>query len=128
MCTRSDPVSACLPKPRDTFDGPIGCYSNVGYYTRNPQVGTSLTEAWHTIYATGCPPERYAEYAREWKKMEAQITGGCLRCRSRAHRGDPGRGKRGLNPRAMSDYPPMLSRVSSMGRRMQVKIGVSRSV
>ena len=77
MCTRPDPVSACLPKLRDAFDGPIGCYSNVGYYTRNPQFGASPTEAWHTIDTSKCPPERYAEYAREWKEMGAQIIGGC---------------------------------------------------
>jgi S-methylmethionine-dependent homocysteine/selenocysteine methylase len=77
MCTRPDPVSACLPKLRDAFDGPIGCYSNVGYYTRNPQFGATPSEAWHTIDTSGCLPERYAEYAREWREMGAQIIGGC---------------------------------------------------
>ena len=76
MCTGPDPVSASLPKLRDAFDGPIGCYANIGYH-RNPRFGASPTETWHTIETSDYPPERYAQYAREWKEMGAQIIGGC---------------------------------------------------
>ena len=76
MCSRPDPISASLPKLRDAFDGAIGCYANIGY-SRNPSFGASPSETWHTIETDDYPPDRYAEYAQEWKDMGAQVIGGC---------------------------------------------------
>ena len=76
MCSRPRAISACLPRLRDAFDGPIGAYANIGY-DMNPKFGSSPDEIHFRIDAGEYTPARYAEVVREWKEMGAQMIGGC---------------------------------------------------
>ena len=76
MCSAPDDVSACMPNLRKAFDIPIGAYAEVGY-TENLKYSGAQGEQFFDIGTYGVNPEKYAEYAREWKKMGAQIIGGC---------------------------------------------------
>jgi homocysteine S-methyltransferase len=76
MCSDPQHTSASLPKLRAAWDGPIGCYANIGY-KKNPEFHGAPNEHWHTIDQDTYTPERYAEFAREWLAMGAQIIGGC---------------------------------------------------
>jgi S-methylmethionine-dependent homocysteine/selenocysteine methylase len=75
MCSPPEAISASLPRLRDAFDGTIGAYANIGYGT-NPRFGESADELWHVL-REDYTPERYAEFAAEWKEMGARIIGGC---------------------------------------------------
>jgi S-methylmethionine-dependent homocysteine/selenocysteine methylase len=75
MCSDPPAISASLARLRRAFGGPIGGYANIGY-KKNPNFGQP-GEQWHTIDQATYPPERYAEFAREWKAAGAQIIGGC---------------------------------------------------
>ena len=75
MCSRPEAISASLPLLRAAYDGPIGGYANIGY-KRNPKYGQP-GELWHIIDQDTYPPDRYAEFGREWKQLGAQIIGGC---------------------------------------------------
>ena len=76
MCSKPQAISACLPKLRAAFDGPIGAYANIGYGS-NPKFGTTPDESIYRIDTGQYTPSRYAEVAREWKEMGAQVIGGC---------------------------------------------------
>ncbi|MCZ6778883.1 MAG: homocysteine S-methyltransferase family protein [Acidobacteria bacterium] len=76
MCTQPAGISAGLPKLRKAFKGPIGAYAELGY-EENPKFGTSAGEQFFVVEKLGYTPERYAEFALEWKKMGAQVIGGC---------------------------------------------------
>ena len=76
MCSKPEAISAGLPILRQAFSGPIGGYANIGY-TRNPNFGAKLGEQWHTIDQATYSPERYAQFARDWLDLGAQIVGGC---------------------------------------------------
>ena len=77
MCSFPAQISAALPRLRDAFDGPIGCYAHLGY-ERNPRFGETPEEPYYVYDNTlGYTPERYAECALEWKKVGAQVIGGC---------------------------------------------------
>jgi homocysteine S-methyltransferase len=76
MCSQPEAISAGLPRLRQGFAGPIGGYANIGY-RKNPNYGGAPGEQWHTIDQESYPPARYAEFAREWKALGAQIIGGC---------------------------------------------------
>jgi len=76
MCSRPRAISACLPRLRDAFDGPIGAYANIGY-AENPKFGSSSDEIHFRIDTGEYTPARYAEIAQEWKEMGTQIIGGC---------------------------------------------------
>jgi len=76
MCTQPPAISACLPKLRAAYDGPIGAYAELGY-EENPKFGTSPGEQFFVIEGREYTPQRYAQFAREWKKMGAQVIGGC---------------------------------------------------
>jgi S-methylmethionine-dependent homocysteine/selenocysteine methylase len=75
MCSDPPAISASLPPLRRAFDGPIGAYANIGYL-KNPSFGQP-GEQWHVIDQSTYPPAGYAEFAREWKALGAQIIGGC---------------------------------------------------
>ena len=75
MCSEPPAISASLPKLRAVWNGPIGAYANIGY-KKNPRFGEP-GQQWHTIDQATYPPDRYAEYAREWKAAGAQVIGGC---------------------------------------------------
>ena len=76
MCCAPSEVTSSLPELRKAFDGPIGAYAEFGY-TENPKFGASPGEQFWLHGTRGITPEKYAEYAREWKKMGAQVIGGC---------------------------------------------------
>jgi homocysteine S-methyltransferase len=76
MCSKPEAISTCLPLLRDAYSGAIGGYANIGY-TRNPNFGKKRSEQWHSIDQETYNPRRYAEFARAWKKLGAQIIGGC---------------------------------------------------
>jgi homocysteine S-methyltransferase len=76
MCSSPPAISACLPNLRKAFDGPVGAYAQAGY-KENPKYGAAPGEPFFLIDEKSYPPKRYAEYALEWKKMGAQIIGGC---------------------------------------------------
>jgi homocysteine S-methyltransferase len=77
MCSPPEAISACLPKLREVFDGPIGAYGHLGY-SENPKFGTAPDEPYFKIDTLEHnTPQRYAEFAREWKEMGAQVIGGC---------------------------------------------------
>jgi S-methylmethionine-dependent homocysteine/selenocysteine methylase len=76
MCSFPAQISAGLPRLRSAFDGPIGCYAHLGY-DRNPRFGESPDEPYYLIDRLGYTPDRYAECAADWKKIGAQVIGGC---------------------------------------------------
>ncbi|HWX25242.1 MAG TPA: homocysteine S-methyltransferase family protein [Vicinamibacteria bacterium] len=76
MCTQPPAISACLPKLREAYGGPVGAYAELGY-EENPNFGTSPKEQFFVIEGKEYTPERYAAFALEWKKMGAQVIGGC---------------------------------------------------
>jgi S-methylmethionine-dependent homocysteine/selenocysteine methylase len=76
MCSQPEAISAVLPKLRQLFGGPIGCYAEVGYH-RAPQPAHFPEQQWHTIEAGAYTPAHYTEFARAWVAMGAQIVGGC---------------------------------------------------
>jgi len=59
MCSQPSAISAALPNLRASFDLPLGAYAH------NSDNTAPFT------------PERYAEFARIWLEMGAQIVGGC---------------------------------------------------
>ncbi len=76
MCSRPEAISASLPKLRAAFDGPVGAYANIGYNQASGRPDFPKRQ-WHVIETDDYPPERYAEFARDWLEMGAQIIGGC---------------------------------------------------
>lgn len=76
MCSQPEAITAGLPRLRAGYAGPIGGYANIGY-RRNPNFGQPGGEHWHTIDQATYSPERYAAFAEEWKRLGAQIIGGC---------------------------------------------------
>ena len=80
MCSYPEAISAALSKLRKAYDGPIGAYGHLGY-ERNPKFGTSPDEQWFTMEMREYTPQRYAEFAGQWKEMGAQVIGGCCATR-----------------------------------------------
>ena len=76
-------ISAGLPRLRRAFSGPIGAYANLGYNLTGPLVnGPMLTNQKVSsgpdiLQNAEYTPSRMAEFARDWKRMGAQIIGGC---------------------------------------------------
>ena len=68
MCSAPQYIDATLPGLRAAFDGPIGAYANIGYRYNTTADDDLFGE--HT-------PARYAEYARHWLDVGAQVVGGC---------------------------------------------------
>jgi len=67
MCQTPEVISANLPILRSVYDGPIGCYPNIGY-SGHPEDRFQTVD--YTI-------KEIFEYALEWKQMGANIIGGC---------------------------------------------------
>ncbi len=76
MCSYPEGITAALPHLREAYDGPIGAYAHLGY-DENPNYGRTPDEPYFNIEERGYTPERYAEFARGWKKAGAQVIGGC---------------------------------------------------
>ena len=83
MCSTPEAISAGMHIIRDGFDGPVGGYPNLGYNPTGPfKNRATLTnlkpsEGPDIAQNRGYPPARMAEFAREWRRMGAQIIGGC---------------------------------------------------
>lgn len=78
MCSPPEAISATLPSLRAAFTGPIGAYANVGYKRAITTAPPRYPESqYHGIDIGENTPERYAEYARQWRTIGAQIIGGC---------------------------------------------------
>ena len=83
MCSNPEAISAGLPIIRDSFNGPIGAYPNIGYnptgpITNSPTLTNQLPSGGKDILQTqNYSPSRLAEFAAKWKKTGAQIIGGC---------------------------------------------------
>jgi S-methylmethionine-dependent homocysteine/selenocysteine methylase len=83
MCSHPEAISAGLPILRDSFDGPIGAYPNLGYnpsgpIAERPMLTNQLPSSGRDVFQTqNYPPSRLVTFASEWKKMGAQIIGGC---------------------------------------------------
>jgi S-methylmethionine-dependent homocysteine/selenocysteine methylase len=76
MCSAPEAITATLPQLRAAFAGPIGAYANIGY--RRAMRPVRFPEAQYHVIETGeHTPARYAEFARRWLEMGAQIVGGC---------------------------------------------------
>ncbi len=83
MCSNPENISVGLPILREAFAGPVGAYPNLGYNptgpianrptltNQKPSVGVDILQ--NADYY----PSRMAEFASEWKRMGAQIIGGC---------------------------------------------------
>jgi homocysteine S-methyltransferase len=76
MCSQPEAISTALPKLRQLFANPIGCYAEVGY-KRAPRPPHFPEQQWHVIESGAYTPTRYAEFAHAWVEMGAQIVGGC---------------------------------------------------
>lgn len=74
MCSDPEQISACLPRLRAAFEGPIGAYSQIGY---RPIAPLGDGESRDPLPASENSPARLAKFASEWQAMGAQIVGGC---------------------------------------------------
>ncbi len=76
MCSYPKDITGSLPVLREAYDGPIGTYAHLEY-NENPKFGSSPHEPFFTLAVGENTPEKYAEIARGWKQVGAQIIGGC---------------------------------------------------
>ncbi len=75
MCTFPPAVSKWLPRLRDSFPGFIGAYAHGGW--EEPDNPRWAEEPKFNPESPSYTPESFAEYARTWKEMGAQVIGGC---------------------------------------------------
>ena len=76
MCSMPEPTTVGLAKLRAAFDGPVGAYAHIGYDPVAPEQRRP-GQPWHVLEAPDYPPERFAEFGRQWLDIGAQIIGGC---------------------------------------------------
>ena len=76
MCSYAKDITGSLPVLRGAYHGPIGAYAHLEYH-ENPKFGSAPNEPFFTLAVGENTPEKYAEIARGWKRMGAQIIGGC---------------------------------------------------
>ena len=76
MCSLPETTTVAVPKLRAAFPGPIGAYANIGY-DPVPKEQRKQGQVWHVLDAPDYPPERFAEFGRQWLEGGAQIIGGC---------------------------------------------------
>ena len=83
MCSSPEGISAGLPILRQAFSGPVGAYPNLGYNPTGPIVNPPFltnqkpSAGPDILQNAEYYPSRVAEFAAEWKRMGAQIIGGC---------------------------------------------------
>lgn len=83
MCSSPESVSAGLPILRRAFSGPVGAYPNLGYNPTGPIANHPLltnqkpSAGPDILQNAEYYPSRMAEFAAEWKRMGAQVIGGC---------------------------------------------------
>ncbi len=79
MCTFPPAISKWLPRLRDSFPGFIGAYAHGGW--KEPDNPRWAEEPNFDPENRSYTPDLFAEYARTWKEMGAQIIGGCCATR-----------------------------------------------
>ena len=83
MCSNPKAISAGLPRLRRAFSGPVGAYPNLGYNPTGPIVNPPMltnqkvSSGPDILQNAEYTPSRMAEFALTWKRMGAQIIGGC---------------------------------------------------
>lgn len=83
MCSNPKAISAGLPRLRRAFSGPVGAYPNLGYNPTGPIVNPPMltnqrvSSGPDILQNAEYYPARMAEFALTWKRMGAQIIGGC---------------------------------------------------
>ena len=83
MCSNPEAISAGLSRLRRSFSGPVGAYPNLGYNPTGPIVNPPMltnqrvSSGPDILQNAEYYPSRMAEFARNWKRMGAQIIGGC---------------------------------------------------
>ncbi|MYK40254.1 MAG: homocysteine S-methyltransferase family protein, partial [Gemmatimonadetes bacterium] len=83
MCSNPENISVGLPILREAFAGPVGAYPNLGYNPTGPIANRpTLTNQKPSagvdiLQNADYYPSRLAEFAGEWKRVGAQIIGGC---------------------------------------------------
>ncbi len=83
MCSNPESISAGLPILREAFDAPVGAYANLGYnptgpIADRPMLSNQKPSAGEDVFQNAeYYPSRMAQFAGEWKRMGAQIIGGC---------------------------------------------------
>lgn len=83
MCSNPENISAGLPILREAFTGPIGAYPNLGYNPMGPIADRPLltnqkpSAGVDILQNAEYFPSRMTEFARVWKRVGAQIIGGC---------------------------------------------------
>lgn len=83
MCSSPEGISAGLPILRQAFSGSVGAYPNLGYNPTGPIVNPPFltnqkpSAGSDILQNAEYYPSRVAEFAAEWKRMGAQIIGGC---------------------------------------------------
>ena len=83
MCSSPKAISAGLPRLQRAFSGPVGAYPNLGYNPTGPIVNPPMltnqkvSSGPDILQNAEYTPSRMAEFARDWKRMGAQIIGGC---------------------------------------------------
>jgi len=76
MCSSPAAITATLPKLREAFPGATGAYANIGYRRAGHAPRYPDTQ-YHAIDTGENSPAHYAEDARRWLDLGAQIVGGC---------------------------------------------------
>ena len=83
MCSNPEAISAGLPLIRDSFNGHVGGYPNIGYNPTGPIANAAMltnqlpSQGKDILQTQNYPPSTLAEFAAKWKKAGAQIIGGC---------------------------------------------------
>ncbi len=83
MCSSPEAISVGLPRLRNAFSGPIGAYANLGYNPTGPLVNhpmltnQKVSSGPDILQNAEYTPSRMADFALNWKRMGAQIIGGC---------------------------------------------------
>ena len=83
MCSSPEGISAGIPIIRQAFSVPVGAYPNLGYNPTGPIANPPLltnqkpSAGPDILQNAEYYPSRVAEFAAEWKRMGAQIIGGC---------------------------------------------------
>jgi S-methylmethionine-dependent homocysteine/selenocysteine methylase len=80
MCSYPQDITACLPRLREAYDGPIGAYAHLEY-SENQKFGDSPDEPFFNMSEGANTPQHYAEIVRGWLESGVQIVGGCCATR-----------------------------------------------
>ena len=77
MCTTPEDVGPGLSRLRPAFNGPIGCYANIGYRPMGPALAQASEEVElgsDSMITDGYYPARMAEFAKKWKDQGLRLS------------------------------------------------------